>query len=271
MGNIMVGSPLAWAYTLRGAAKMCLGRRTWRDDLDRGLEIARAFDIGSRCNAALYTHVLVFQNGMIIPDVDSVADTAEWLEAADESGDHTAMSLVRLIRGVTLSHAPHGSRAEGVGLLMEAHDHLSWLSSALRRFADIEIARFRADQGDIDGAVTLAQATLDEQFATGEMVSRGAATTVLVEALLRRRTLADLDSARSVLDRLEAVRTEPGFVLHELAILRLRALLAMVEEAEGAYRDHVHRYAQRAAQCGFEGHRAVAAAMGAASDRQSRG
>jgi adenylate cyclase len=251
MGNIMVATPLAWAYTLRGTAKMCLGRRAWLVDLDRGLEVARPFDVGSRCNAALYKYVLAFQNETVAPDPTSLAETAEWLAAAEESGDDTAMSLARLIRGVTLSHASAQTREEGVGLLIAARDHLSWLSSALRRFADIEIARFRADQGDIDGAVALAQATLDEQFATGEMISRGAATTVLVEALLRRRTKADMEAARAAVNRLEGVPTEPGFVLHELPLRRLRALLAGADGAEKESREGFRRYAQRAAECGF--------------------
>lgn len=45
MGDIMVASPLAWAYTLRGTAKMCMCRTGWLADLDHGLEIALRFDI----------------------------------------------------------------------------------------------------------------------------------------------------------------------------------------------------------------------------------
>ena len=49
---------------------------------------------------------------------------------------------------------------------------------------------------------------------------------MLVEALLSRGSAADIKDAELVVDRLAAVPTEPGFVLHELPVLRLLALLA---------------------------------------------
>lgn len=264
MGNIMVATPLAWAWALRGTAKMCLGQQGWSADLDRGLAISLPFDVGTRCNTGLYTFVLAFQNGTAVPDAPSLAHTADWLREAEESGEDTAVTLARLIRGITLIHASPASREEGIALLVAAYDRLSWLSSALRRMADVEIADFKAHQGDLDAAIALAQATLDEQFSTGEMITRGVATRVMVEALLRRHAPADLDSARSALDRLAAVCTQPGFTLHELPILRLRALLADAEGDDQAFRDYLVRYQHAAVERGFEGHMAEAARMSAA-------
>lgn len=261
MGDVMVASPLAWAYTLRGTAKACLGRTGWLADLDHGLDLAMPFDITSRCNAALYRYVLVYQNSMVIPDASALAYTAEWLREADRSGDPTARSLIRLIRGVALIHAAPEHREAGVGLLLAAYEDLSWLSKGLRRLADVEIARCKGATGDFGGAVALAKRILDDAFTTGEMFTRGAATTVLVEALLRRGRRDDHDGARAAVDRLAAVPTEPGFTLHDLPIRRLRALLARAAgDAEG-YRTWLRRYRAAAQRSGFAGHMAEAQAM----------
>jgi adenylate cyclase len=64
-----------------------------------------------------------------------------------------------------------------------------------------------------------------------------------------------------VIDRLAAVRTDPGFLLYEIPLLRLRALLARVHGDEVTYRELLDRYRARAASCGFQGHLAAANAM----------
>ncbi|MDT5161828.1 MAG: adenylate cyclase, partial [Mycobacterium sp.] len=81
------------------------------------------------------------------------------------------------------------------------------------------------------------------------------------EALLRRGTELDLVEAKSAVDRLAAVPTDPGFVLHELPLLRMRALLAQAHSDENAYVDFAGRYRTMANDLGFEGHMAIAAAM----------
>ena len=53
---------------------------------------------------------------------------------------------------------------------------------------DMELAREKARTGDLDGAIELARAVVDDEFETGEMTFRGPATMVLVESLLRRGT-----------------------------------------------------------------------------------
>ncbi len=67
--------------------------------------------------------------------------------------------------------------------------------------------------------------------------------------------------AEAEIDRLAAVPTDPGFVLHELPLLRLRALLAQANGDEAAYRDHRDRYRAMATDLGFDGHMAIGAAM----------
>ena len=80
---------------------------------------------------------------------------------------------------------------------------------------------------------------------------RGAATTTFVETLLRRGLQADVDEAATAIQRLAAVPTEPGFVLFDVALLRLRALLARARGDEESYREFAERYRTMAASFGF--------------------
>ena len=82
-----------------------------------------------------------------------------------------------------------------------------------------------------------------------------------MEALLRRRNENDLREARVAIDELAAVPTDPGFVLHDIWLLRLRALLAQAEDDESTYRAYRDRYRKMAHELGFEGHMAMAEAM----------
>jgi adenylate cyclase len=51
-----------------------------------------------------------------------------------------------------------------------------------------------------------------------------------------------------------AVSTDPGFVLHELPLLRLCALLARARGNEADYYDNRDRYRAMATSLGFVGH-----------------
>jgi adenylate cyclase len=93
------------------------------------------------------------------------------------------------------------------------------------------------------------------------MIARGPAVTLLVELLVGRAAEADLVEAQAAMDRLAAVPTEPAFVLHDLPLLRLRALLARAHGDEAAYRDWTDKYRAMANDLGFQGHMAIAATM----------
>ena len=86
-------------------------------------------------------------------------------------------------------------------------------------------------------------------------------TATLVESLLQRGSETDMTEAREATAKLAAVPTEPGCVLNEIWLLRLRALLAQAEGDEVIYRDQRDRYRQLANELGFEGHMAWGAAM----------
>ena len=63
------------------------------------------------------------------------------------------------------------------------------------------------------------------------------------------------------MDRLAAVPTDPGFVLHEIPILRLRALLARASGDDVEYQRFRARFVARAQEVAFEGLLAQANAM----------
>lgn len=255
-GNVMLASPLAWAWAVRGAAYLSLGRAGWNDDIEQAITLVRPFDATARVVPVLYRYAVAICNGALLPDEAAELDTAELLKVAEESGDDTAVALAQLNRAVVLSHGDRpGSTAavELLGLAREALDQQR-ISGGLRRIADIETARLRAEAGEIDGAVELARQVVDEQFASGDMISRGPAVTVLAESLLCRAGRGDYEAAQDVVDRLAAVPTEPGFVLHEIALLRLWAMLARAAGDQGAYGTYTDRYRSKASALGFEGH-----------------
>ena len=100
--------------------------------------------------------------------------------------------------------------------------------------ADIRIAELTAEGGEVQGAIESARSIVDQLFENGEMFLRGAATAALVESLLRRGSDTDVQEAAAAIERLAAVPTDPGFVLNEIPLLRLRALLAQAHGDETA-------------------------------------
>jgi hypothetical protein len=102
---------------------------------------------------------------------------------------------------------------------------------------DTHTAIRKAQMADFDGAIELCRATLDNLVASGDGCWRALATTTLVESLLRRGADGDVAEAQAAIDRLAAVPTDPAYVMHEVPLLRMRALLARAHGDEDGYRD----------------------------------
>jgi hypothetical protein len=134
------------------------------------------------------------------------------------------------------------------------HDPSMWWL----RLVDTDIAKEKARVGDFGVAIALARDAVDFRFASGDMTTRGPAVTVLMESLLGRGTDSDIAEAAAAVERLAAVPVDPGFVLHELPLLRLRALLARVRGDDAGYRPFANRYRATANDLGFVGHMAIA-------------
>jgi adenylate cyclase len=258
-----IGSPLAMAILMRGCCRHCLGVPGWKEDLDQAIAMVRSVDPTSLHIPVVYKYRFVAHTGALLPDATADRDTAEAMEMAEHSGDDFAVDGARVSRGLVLINQGGSQRAAGFALLAqfrEANVRHGYAKNVVRT-VDTEIAKEKARTGDIDSAIQLARAVVDYTFDAGDALSLGEAVRVLVEALLQRGTSADLTEAQAAIDRLAAEPTDPGFVLFEVPLLRLRALLARAHGDAEAYKQLRDRYRDMAKTLGFEGHIALAEAM----------
>lgn len=254
MGALIIGSPLVVVTTYRGLAKLCLGMNDWRSDADAAIAIATPLDPTSHVTAIMFKYILAVVIGALPADATALHDTAEALAIAEQFGDDFTLSIARLVRGLVLVQHGGPDHEEGFALLAEVHD-----AATKRRFtrvalaiADPVLAKRRARNGDLDGAIVLSRKALERMFDVGGMLWRGPATVVLVETLLQRGADVDLQDAQAAIDRLAAVPVDPGFVLHDIPLLRLRALLAQAYGDDAGHRMFMRQYCARAAAAGYE-------------------
>ncbi len=86
-------------------------------------------------------------------------------------------------------------------------------------------------------------------------------TAALVETLLDRGADGDVAEAEAAVERSRPRQPTTSLVIHEVWLLRLRALLARARGDEAVYRDYRDRYRAMATSLGFDGHMAWAEAM----------
>jgi adenylate cyclase len=258
-----IGSPLAMAILMRGNCRYCLGVPGWREDLDQATAMTRSIDPTCFFIPVLYKHRFAAHAGVLLPDAAADRDTAEAMEMTEHSGDDFQVDATRVSRGLVLINQGGSQRAAGFALLAqfrEANLRHGYAENIVRT-VDTEIAKEKARTGDVDGAIELARAVVDYTFDAGDALSLGEAVRVLVESLLQRGTSADLKEAQAATERLAAEPTDPGFVLFEVPLLRLRALLARAHGDAATYAQFRDRYRDTAKRLGFEGHIALAEAM----------
>jgi len=202
-------------------------------------------------------------NGTLRADAAVLGETAAALEFAQRQGDDLALASAHLVRGIALAQQDGRRRAEGLDLLDKAREPAvqGRFNMAFLPHMGIEVAKQKARTGDLDGAIKLLQFAVEDEFNSGEMIWRGAVVAALVELLLDRGAQGDIPAAEAAVQRLAAVPVEPGFVLFEVALLRLRALLARAHGDDTAYAHLRDRYRDMAKTLGFEGHIAWAEAM----------
>ena len=234
-GDLIVESALQRAIAYQNMARACLGLAGWKDAFDLLDSVEEPLDPQLRALGMLYRYGVGVPNGVALLGAAAMRETAELLEFAKRAGDDLTLAIAQFARGLTLVEQEGSDRRLGFDLLAEARE-----AALQQRFnmvavviIDIELAKEKARNGEIDGAIELARAVIDDEYDTGEMIFRGPATSVLVESLLQRGANGDVAEARAAMDRLAAVPTEPGFVLHELPLLRLRALLAQGSRRRG--------------------------------------
>jgi hypothetical protein len=102
---------------------------------------------------------------------------------------------------------------------------------------------------------------VEELYQAGRLGFGVWGTGILVETLLERGAEGDLAEAQEAIDRLAQLPATEGWVVREITLLRLRALLARARGDNVDYRDLANRYRAMAESLGFEGHIAWAEAM----------
>ncbi len=262
--NFAVGSPLAAAVGYRGVARYWLGHPGWRQDLDDALAMARSSDPVTHGLLAAAIYGVAFAAGVLRADDGAVREIEETLQIAEGSSDDTALGSVKYFLGIALTclDAP-ADRQRGVELLTQVRD--AWLREHSRLylvpFADIVIAREAARRGDRDDAIPVMRTAVHDLVQLGQPASCVVAIGILVETLLDRGAKGDMAEAEAAIDRMANLPSTEGWVLRDILVLRLRALLAEASGDEMSYRDFRDRYRAKAESLGFEGHMQWAEAM----------
>jgi len=264
-GNFLFGSPLAIAHTNRAMARYCLGRPGWRDDLNRGLALARSADSLSFAAVVGWVYFAGIPFGVLAVDDPTVREIEHALRIAERSGDDLALALARMTLGTALVHHPMAAqRDRGQKILADVGEVFRRRGHNLSELpiVDVYSARARARCGDRDDAIPLIRAAVDHLFRHEHLLAWGVpATGVLVEMLLDRGTEGDVAEAQAAIERLAAAPADEGLVIREIWLLRLRALLARAQGDEAGYRDYRDRYRDMARTLGYEGHIAWAEPM----------
>lgn len=261
-GDFIIDSPLANVFSYRGTARCALGLPGWKADIERSRTMMRECDLQIRAFTAMNGYGWGIALGELLPDPPLLQETAEMLQTAEGFGEDVTLTMTRMLHGIALVYQGGAGRDEGLGLLALAR------AALLRGYngkhipvIDAQFAKDKIRTGDLDGAIELSRAVVDQEYACGEIEFRGAASAVLVEALLARGTDADLVEAQAVVDRLAAVPVEPGYILFEPALLGMRARIARARGELTDYREYARRYRELANALGLEGHTAIAETM----------
>ncbi len=264
-GNFITGSPLAIAFTMRGIGRYFLGRPRWRDDLRQGLAMARSADPLSYATVVAYVYFAGIVFGVLAADDRAMREIDDALGIAERSGDDHAVSIARGTMGMALVHRQTaGERDRGRMLLAEVAEVFLHRGHNLGELPMINVysARERARCGDLDEAISLMRAAVDDLVRAGQLLSWGVtATGVLVDTLLDRGGQRHVVEAEAAIERLAAAPADEGLVMRDILLLRLRALLARAHGDAAGYTDLRGRYRDMAKTLEFEGHTAWAEAM----------
>ena len=264
-GNLIIGSPLAVAFTTRANARYNLGRPGWRDDLRHGLAMARSTDPMSYATVVAHGYNAGILTGVLRPDDRAMREIEDALRIAEQSGDNVAVAIARMTLGIALVHRrTNRERDRGQQVLAEVSEVFLRRGFFLADLPMVEVylARGKARCGDRDGAIPLMRAAVEHQFREGRLLGVWSipATGVLVETLLDRGAESDLVEAEAAIERLAEAAIErlaaptDGLAVRDIWLLRLRALLARAHGDAASYAHFRDRYRDMAKTLGFEGH-----------------
>jgi class 3 adenylate cyclase len=264
-GNFIFGSPLALALGSRGTARYSLGHPGWREDLRHGLDMARGADPLTYSGVAALGYFPGISNGALVADDRAVREIEDALGLAERAGNDMAPEFARMALGVALAHRDTAAeRDRGLTLMVEVSDVFARNLHNLgdRPLVEVYMARERARRGDLDAAIPLMRAAMDHLVREGQLLAWGvAATGVLVQTLLDRGADGDAAEAEAAIERLAVAPAGEGWVIRDIWLLRLRALLARARGDAAAYAQLRDRYRDMAKTLDLEGHIAWGEAM----------
>jgi adenylate cyclase len=261
-GELIIGAPMAQSTMIRGLARLGLGQAGWREDFERAQSLTVSADPIARVIVNTYPYGMSILNGALLSNAEVIEKTGTALRIAEQSGDDFTLSMARFVHGICLQRRDGTDNAFARDLLSMARESTERSGNTFGATpVDVQSAFHHLETGDIEAAIVSARRLVDQMTRSGEMILRGPATAVLVEALVQRGSDADIGDAEAAVGELAAVPTGPGFILFELPLLRLRALLARARNDEAGYRGFADRYRKMAHDLGFEGSMAIAATM----------
>ncbi|OBF34218.1 hypothetical protein A5724_16805 [Mycobacterium sp. ACS1612] len=260
-GNFLTGSPLAYATGMVASARCAFGLPGWREGFDRAIEISRV-DPTTYVSMVMFKFVLGIPCGALLADTGAQRDSAEALQIAERCSEDFALHSAELTRAIVLLAASDGDHALGLDLLEKARSAAVNEDFMMAKVPtiDVQLAAQKARVNDLDGAIELSRHVIASQLETGGALDLPTGTGVLVESLLARSGIGDLDEACIAVERLAAAKG-PGFTLYALPVLRMQAMLASAQGDEQWYRNHAERYLAAARAAQFRGHEACARRM----------
>ncbi len=265
IGNFIIGSPLALAFTTRAMARYWLAHEGWLDDVRHALALARSADPMSYATAVTWVYNPGITVGALRPDDRAMGEIEYARRLAERSADDMALVVARATQGIALVHRhADAERSIGQKLLAEASDEFPRQGHFLcdLPLVNVYLARERARCGDRDEAIPLMRAAVDHLFREGRLrFWNPAAMGILVETLLDRGAEADVTEAEATIERLAAAPADDALAIRDIWLLRFRALLAQAHGDDERYRDYRDRYRAMATSLGFEGHAAWAEKM----------
>ena len=262
-GASLVESPLSLALMFRAVSRMLLGAPGWKDDLSHAAETTGKFNAIGQPVLMFWKYAAAVAAGALLADGAAVAETAEILEIAEQRSDDLSLVSARFLHGFILAQQPDPERSRGLVLLATAREATIQQRSiaVILPLIEIELAREISHHGDFDHAVATLRKVLDGESGSGGVGSYVRAAEVLVELLLERGGPDDLIAAAEAVDRFAAESNAAGVAIYDVALLRLRAVVARACGNENEYREYVDRYRAMAREFDFDGHIAMAESM----------
>jgi adenylate cyclase len=125
---------------------------------------------------------------------------------------------------------------------------------------NVYIGRGKARSGDHDGAISLMRKSACGPADRGQLGWLPLARTVLAETLLECATADDFREVEGLLEEIRAAHSE-DFLVEDIFLLRLQAVIAPARGDDDAYVRVVRDYRDLAESLGFQGHIAWAKEM----------